>query len=172
MVSIGETVMPWPTSVSSKPLSAAPTPPTVLLVEDDPLIAELAASALEGAGYAVTSVSAAEDALGLAVMDVEFDALVTDIGLDGPLDGWQLAEALCEMRPGLPVVYASGSATEDDPRAVSGAAFVSKPYSPLALCGAVSRFVSPSAPRPTLAPQETKPLAAQEVSRPVLRLIA
>ena len=141
--------------------------PAVLLVEDDVLIAELAAGALEGAGFEVTAVTAAEDGLGLAVMDVPFDALVTDINLAGPLDGWELAEALREMQPDLPVVYASGSAGEDDPRAVPDAAFLSKPYNPLTLCEAVTRTIGARPVR-----QRHVPEPARERSRPALRLIA
>ena len=141
--------------------------PAVLLVEDDVLIAELAAGALEGAGFEVTSVTAAEDGLGLAVMDVPFDALVTDIDLAGALDGWELAEALREMQPGLPVVYASGGAEMDDPRAVADAAFVPKPYNPLSLCEAVTRAIGARPVR-----QRHVPEPACERPRPALRLIA
>ncbi len=141
--------------------------PAVLLVEDDPLIAELAAGALEVAGFAVTAVTAAEDGLGLAVLDVAFDALVTDINLAGPLDGWELAEALREMSPDLPVVYASGGAAETDPRAVSDAAFVSKPYNPLVLCQEVNRLVGQRAPV-----RRAEPAQRREQPRVALRLIA
>lgn len=143
--------------------------PAVLLVEDDVLIAELAAGALEGAGFEVTSVTAAEDGLGLAVMDVPFDALVTDINLAGALDGWELAEALREMQPGLPVVYASGGAEDGDPRAVPDAAFVPKPYNPVALCEAVTRVIGA---RPVRQRQRHVPEPARERPRPALRLIA
>jgi CheY-like chemotaxis protein len=109
--------------------------PTVLVVEDDPLVLEMAAEALEDAGFAAIAVTAAEDALGLAVMDVAFDALFTDINLAGPMDGWELAEALREMRPDLPVVYASGSdPSEGGAHQVSGSIFVSKPYRPFDIC--------------------------------------
>jgi CheY-like chemotaxis protein len=130
--------------MSSSPIPLNSHRPHILVVEDDPLIADLVANALEGAGFDVTAVAAAEDALGYAVMDIAFDALVTDINLAGPLDGWELAATMREMQPDLPVVYASGSVNGPERAlAVPGAAILSKPYNPLALCDLVSSVVSP-----------------------------
>lgn len=107
--------------------------PHVLVVEDDPDIASLMTDALSIAGFEVSAVAAAEDALGLAVMDVPFDALLTDIDLAGPINGWELAETLREMRPHLPVVYTSGRARATS-AVVPDSVFVPKPYSPFGIC--------------------------------------
>lgn len=107
--------------------------PHVLVVEDDPAVASLMTDALSIAGFEVSAVAAAEDALGLAVMEVPFDALLTDIDLAGPINGWELAETLREMRPNLPVVYTSGRARASS-AILPDAVFVPKPCSPFSIC--------------------------------------
>ena len=97
-------------------------------------------------GFDVIAVSAAEDALGLAFMDVDFDLLFTDINLAGPLDGWELAESMREMRPALPIIYASGSASREEiatrpPTRI----FVSKPYRVEDIVGMVLRLIEEAA---------------------------
>jgi DNA-binding NtrC family response regulator len=113
--------------------TTAQSKPHVLVVEDDPGVASLMTDALSIAGFEVSTVAAAEDALGLAVMDVPFDALLTDIDLAGPINGWELAETLREMRPDLPVIYTSGRARATS-AVVPDAVFVPKPYSPFGIC--------------------------------------
>ncbi|HEX2216901.1 MAG TPA: response regulator [Xanthobacteraceae bacterium] len=123
--------------------------PTILVVEDDELIRAMASDVLEDAGYDVLAVAAAEDALGLAVMDVPFDALFTDINLGSGLDGWELADALREMRPGLPVVYTSGEAINRDPAGrVEASLFLPKPYNPVALCALFKGLTGARRPTP------------------------
>lgn len=140
--------------------------PTVLVAEDEAFIREMLVDALEEAGFEVVAVAAAEDALGFAVMDFAFDALVTDIGLDGPLDGWDLAATTREMRPDLPVVYASASAAADRAtRGVAGAVFVPKPYNPVKLAETLAGLVA--ARRAAQAST-----AGERANRPPLRLIA
>jgi len=144
--------------------------PTVLLVEDDPMIAEMMGEVLRSAGYDVIVVAAAEDALGLAVMDVAVDAVVTDINLAGPLDGWELAEALREMQPGIPVIYASANASgESLARGVEASVFVPKPYSPYTVCALVDRFVGRPPARRSV---ESAPASVVEVPRAIIRLSA
>ena len=146
---------------------------TVLLVEDDPLIQAMAADALEGSGFDVVAVSAAEDALGLMAMDVRFDAVCTDIQLAGPLDGWDVAEAAREFRPGIPVVYASGSADAAiSPRRVEGSDWVAKPYSPLALGLALRNRLAPAGHTPDIAPAAPPTAEASNVVQFPRRKIA
>jgi DNA-binding LytR/AlgR family response regulator len=67
--------------------------------------------------------------------------LVTDIKLAGNIDGATLARLARELRPNLPVVYASGSYRRlQELDAVSGAIFVPKPYNPDKLCNMLSEL--------------------------------
>ena len=104
-------------------------PRRLLLVEDDPLLRMTLAEVLGEAGFAVLEAEDAESALGLLAAHGDLALLLTDINLPGA-DGFALARAARRLRPGLPVVYASGRLTETDPRrALPDAPFLAKPFS-------------------------------------------
>lgn len=104
-------------------------PRRLLLVEDDPLLRMTLAEVLGEAGFVVLEAEDAESALGLLAAHDDLALLLTDISLPGA-DGFALARAARRLRPGLPVVYASGRLTETDPdRALPGAPFLAKPFS-------------------------------------------
>lgn len=65
----------------------------VLLVEDDPLVSLLIREELQAAGYAVTFAGTAPEALRAIEEPRSFEALVTDIDLGGPTDGFGVAAA-------------------------------------------------------------------------------
>jgi DNA-binding LytR/AlgR family response regulator len=60
---------------------------------------------------------------------MDIDVLFTDINLGGVMDGAQLAKLAREMRPGLPIVYASGRRSVNDIATVPDSVFLPKPYS-------------------------------------------
>ena len=101
----------------------------VLVVEDEPLLAELICDALREDGFSVTTAKSAEEALGHIKADHTFDAMVTDVNLPGGMDGATLARLVRERRPDMPIVYASGAMTEANLRPmVPRSMFVPKPY--------------------------------------------
>jgi CheY-like chemotaxis protein len=106
--------------------------PLVLVVEDEVLLNDIIADELEDAGYRVITSLTGEEGLIVLEGPDPVDLLFTDIRLPGKVDGWRLAEAARTLRPGLPVVYASGYSTEQ-PRDVPGSRFLSKPYRPSAI---------------------------------------
>ena len=83
-------------------------PTRVLLVEDEVLISDMVADALEEQGFAVHVVANAADALRHIESGAGVDVLFTDIHLPGDMDGSQLAARVRELRPDMPIVYASG----------------------------------------------------------------
>jgi two-component system, response regulator PdtaR len=106
---------------------------SVLLVEDEFLIAEWVAEYLAEQGFVVQTASNSGDALRhLAFRQV--DVLFTDINLPGGMDGRALARRAREILPHLAVIYASarvaGLAPEDR---VPGGVFLHKPYRPEAI---------------------------------------
>lgn len=140
--------------------------PHVLVVEDDELVAAMVRDALEYAGFEITAVIAAEDALSLAAMDVPFDLVLIDIDLAGPMDGWELGEAMREMRGNVPLVFACA----EDADLTAGerfgnAVFLPKPYSPIALCETVRARLAPSRHKPDIAPAPTSAPPEAEVVR-------
>ena len=110
--------------------AAATEPIHVLVVEDEFLISEWVAQSLSEQGFAVQTASNAADALKQLASET-VDVLFTDINLPGGMDGTALARRAREMRPHLPVVYASARAMLLQPDArVPGSAIVPKPYEP------------------------------------------
>jgi CheY-like chemotaxis protein len=107
---------------------------SVLLVEDEPAISDIAAEALAEQGFEVRAVASASEALRFLTAGEPIDILFTDINLPGGMDGAALAQAARVLRPGLPVMYTSGrrsSIEHLDP--IEGSMFVAKPYNPFDL---------------------------------------
>ena len=101
--------------------------PRVLMVEDETMLLEVVAAELEDAGFEVAQATTAEIALDMLKSGALIDILFTDIRLPGEMDGWQLAEAARRLRPGLPIIYATGF-TQTPPRMADGSVFFTKPY--------------------------------------------
>lgn len=80
---------------------------TVLLVEDNPDVASVSVGLLEQLGYSVRRVADAEAAL----REIEkngVDFVFSDIVMPGKMDGLGLAQHLRQIRPGLPILLATG----------------------------------------------------------------
>lgn len=114
---------------------------TVLLVEDEALISELVADWLADRGFAVHEARTADDALAYLDAGGDADVLFTDVNLPGTIDGAELAKRARELRPDLPIVYASGRyAYSDLGRVVPRSVFVPKPYNPADVCNLLERL--------------------------------
>jgi two-component system cell cycle sensor histidine kinase/response regulator CckA len=112
---------------------------TVLLVEDDSGILDLARRLLQAAGLRVLSAETGEGALGLwEIHRDEVDLLFTDIVLPGELSGRDLALKILTEKPSLPVLYTSGySSAGYDQSYFTKANFLPKPFQPAVLREAV-----------------------------------
>ena len=114
---------------------------TVLIVEDDRLVRELALTVLEEAGYRVLEAASGDDAhlLLMAHPDLEVDVLFTDVVMPGQLDGIDLANAARALRPGLQVLFATGFANldRDNRDSQMRGPVLRKPYRASELCRAV-----------------------------------
>ncbi len=105
--------------------------PTVLIVEDEDLVREIAVVEFEEAGYRVIEAPSGEAALAHLAAE-RVDVLFTDIRLPGTVDGWGVARRARELNLRLPVIYASGF-PGDTFDVVPGGRFVRKPYLPTAV---------------------------------------
>lgn len=103
--------------------------PSVLLVEDDPLVSLLIREELEASGYAVTCAGTAREALRAIEEPRSFEALVTDIDLGGPTDGFGVARCFRAVYPEIPVVFISGApGIRYRTEAVKPSSFLAKPF--------------------------------------------
>ena len=105
--------------------------PTILIVEDEDLVREVAQAEFADAGYRVIEAATGEAAIAHLGLDA-VDVLFTDIRLPGAVDGWTVARRARELHPTVAVIYASGF-PGDAIDIVPAARFVRKPYRPTAI---------------------------------------
>ncbi|GJD48707.1 Sensor histidine kinase RcsC [Methylobacterium crusticola] len=101
--------------------------PVILVVEDEALTIMDLSDVLDAAGYEALQSASAERALTLLTNRNDVVALITDVELSGKTDGFDLARAAAQMRPGLPIVVVSGRAKPDPERMPAEARFVARP---------------------------------------------
>ncbi len=142
--------------------AVTPHAATLLVVEDDVLVRMTLVDVLTVDGFDVLEAEDATQALDLICNQPRIAAMLTDINLPGGADGFALAQAVRVVRPGLPVVYASGrySAVEAG-KAVSGARFLAKPFTPALAALALRELLNEPGPTPAMLP-ETWPKPAQQ----------
>lgn len=115
----------------------------IFVVEDDPLLQDLLEASLSEGGFAVARTESAEDAIRmLEVQDTVFDALVTDINLNGKLLGWEVAKRARELHPEIPVVYMTGAGHDWAANGVPNSVLVSKPFAAAQIVTAVSQLLN------------------------------
>ena len=115
---------------------------TILVVEDEPMVRNLAKLCLVRCGYTVLEAGSGPEALNLwPAHRAEVDLLFTDIVMPGGMTGRELAKRLVADKPGLRVVFTSGYSRAllvDDSRWIDQITYIAKPYN-LALLARVVR---------------------------------
>ena len=112
----------------------------VLLVEDEPLIVALVEDALREGGFGVTVAVDGPEAQAVLMSGSEFQGMVVDINLPGPMSGWDLARIARTEFPKIAVVYATGHGElEWAVEGVPGSVLISKPYAPAQAIMALSQ---------------------------------
>ncbi|WWH00884.1 response regulator [Pseudomonas poae] len=102
-------------------------PSTILVVEDDNIVRMLIVDVLEELEFTVLEAADAEQALAFVKNSQEVISLMmTDVGLPD-MDGKQLASKVRELRPQLPILFASGYADNID--VPDGMQVIAKPFS-------------------------------------------
>jgi signal transduction histidine kinase/ActR/RegA family two-component response regulator len=120
---------------------------TILLVEDEPQVAELVTRALRKHGYTVLRASRGAEALEIVRgVETRIDLLLTDIVMPG-MNGRDLADRVKTLRPDIPVLYMSGYSDDAVLRhGVETATmhFLAKPFSIKALTSKVREALVPA----------------------------
>ncbi|MCO6416477.1 ATP-binding protein [Siccirubricoccus sp. KC 17139] len=103
----------------ARPAAPVPPPPegmpslaraSILVVEDDERVREVAAETLRDAGFRVVAAQDALEAMALLRRGEQFDVLFSDIVMPGGMTGIELAQQATRLRPTLPVLLATGFA--------------------------------------------------------------
>ncbi|HEX8339215.1 MAG TPA: response regulator, partial [Pyrinomonadaceae bacterium] len=79
----------------------------ILVVDDEENVRELLTDILESEGYRVELASSGREALEKFGDGAAFDALFTDLGMQG-MSGWELAHAVRELDEKIPVAVVTG----------------------------------------------------------------
>lgn len=123
--------------------SAVPGHETVLLVEDENAVRDLAAAILKRHGYHVIETRSAADALAmLRESCVKVDLLLTDLDLPDGISGQKLSGELQQLYPQLRTVFTtdySSAVAEQGAISTLNSSFLPKPYLPNDLAMAVRR---------------------------------
>lgn len=120
----------------------------ILLVEDDDRVRAFTENALQDLGYCVTAASSGRKALELLHGGLKVDLLFTDIIMP-EMTGRKLADAVAEILPHLPVIYATGytsNAVVHNGILDPGTNFLQKPYMLTQLAQKVREVLDRSGP--------------------------
>jgi signal transduction histidine kinase/ActR/RegA family two-component response regulator len=128
---------------------------TLLIVEDEPVLREMAQLILEECGYTVFVAANGREALEIWEQQQEvIDLLFTDMVMPAGVSGMELANKLLLQRPQLRIVFASGYTVDDISTDFltrnNNARFLQKPYTRITLARAVREAIDGST-----APQRT-----------------
>ena len=122
---------------------------TILLVEDEPAVRELARSILTGQGYSVIAVDSAAEAEQIASKrSREIHLLLTDVVMPG-VSGRELARRITARNPKTRVMFMSGytdSVVASGGVLEAGVAFLQKPFTPRALAQKVREVLDRAVP--------------------------
>ena len=99
---------------------------SVLIVEDEPLIAMMLEDFLETLGHRVAGTCESLDEAIAKVAEGGFDLAIIDVQLKDGQQVWPLADRLAEE--GKPYIIATGGHVEPPPSQHAGAPVLSKPY--------------------------------------------
>ena len=122
--------------------------PVIMVVEDDDAVQSLVEDALTEGGFEPAIAASGEEAVTLLRgQKGKYRALVTDVGLRGRMDGWEVAKIAREIDPEFPVVYMTGaSGHEYGSQGVPNSILLNKPFASAQLVTAVSQLLNTGTP--------------------------
>jgi len=110
---------------------------TVLLVEDNAEVAEVAKAYFEELGYTVKQAAGAQPGLDRIARDGDIDLVFSDILMPGGMNGLELAAAVRQRFPATAVLLTTGYSSSAQDAVAQGFAVLQKPYNLAALERAV-----------------------------------
>jgi CheY-like chemotaxis protein len=146
--------LPQATATAQRPVAAplpvAPAPlllpARILVVEDNNTVGQFSTAVLQDLGYRTHWAHDAQEALALLEADHQrFDLVFSDVIMPG-MNGMELAQAIRQRWPGLPVVLTSGYSEVLAADTRHGFELVQKPYSVAALSRVIQQAIRNRAP--------------------------
>lgn len=141
----------------------------VLVVEDEPSVAELLAKTLALVDYHVDLVPEAKLALERTTVN-DYDLLITDLEMPG-MDGFTLIREVRRHKPDLPVIIVTGFSTESTAREavrLGVAGYITKPFRVPQILAAIARVLGEDTARSIIPDQNKRPA---KPDRPVDRAV-
>ena len=131
--------------------------PTLLVVDDEPVIRASLANALQEAGFNVIDSPTGEQALEeLATPGIA--GIVTDIRLGAGLNGWDVARHARRLHPRIAVLYITGdSAIDWASEGVTASVMIQKPFAAARIVTTVSDLLRGSERLPKGLPRAKRP---------------
>lgn len=108
-------------------MQRAPTPPTILIVEDDPDLREVLSVMLDGQGMPSVAFGEPVELIDYLRQGNDADLLLTDLELP-QMSGLDLSRLIARDRPGLPVVMMTGDPVRLEEAIAIGAVPLVKPF--------------------------------------------
>jgi PAS domain S-box-containing protein len=138
-----------PRAKADAPAARAKEPPAedvaagglVLLVEDNPVVADVSATMLSELGFGVETVADATAALRALEAGKKFELMFSDIVMAGQMDGIALARVVRQRRPDLPILLATGYSQAAD-AAQDEFSILRKPYQITQLGRAIAAVIA------------------------------
>jgi signal transduction histidine kinase/CheY-like chemotaxis protein len=126
---------------------------TVLLVEDEPGVREVASEFLTAAGYHVLAAEDGERAMQIVARESTIDVLITDMVMPR-MRGAELARELLRWKPAVKVIYMSGylEPADSDGELAKDAFFLNKPFSRESLVSQVAEALRQQVPGASQSP--------------------
>ena len=122
----GDTAPSTPPEPEEVPTSNA----RILVVDDEPVLQDIATQMLQNKGYTVDSVGSGEEAVSF-VKEHSVDLIVMDMLMEPGMNGYETYKEILKIRPDQKIIIASGFSESDDVKAaldLGASAFIKKPY--------------------------------------------
>jgi len=141
-----------------------PSEATVLVVDDDRRVREIAVMTLEAEGYTVLEANNARTALQMISGNPDINLVFSDVIMPGAMSGVDLVKEILRLRPGLKVILVTGyrdkaSALKEGLAYSSSVGLVIKPYDVDAVAELVRRMIFDSGFQPSMTGDDSIKLA-------------
>src|SRR3984957_21229573 len=114
--------------------------PSILIVEDEPLVRLCAVDTVAAAGFDVIEAAGADEAIRILECRSDIRVVFTDIQMPGSMDGLKLAHAVRDRWPPIKIIVTSGRELVTAYDLPEGGLFFAKPYDAAEICKALREW--------------------------------